>query len=139
MNTDTGRSYFRVMALFYLGFGLATTFYPRFLQLFMTERGIDASTSFSDQVWLHGGLDILSISLLLLAFSTVPVKTNTIRLAAIVPLFPAAAIVYTLIATPFWTPLFLLPAAGCFAFAVYGFVLSRNYSNATVASATIGD
>jgi len=48
------------MAAFWGVFGLITTFVPGLMQLFMTEEGIDASTSFSDQVWLHGGLDILS-------------------------------------------------------------------------------
>jgi hypothetical protein len=118
-------TFFKSMAAFWLLFGLGTTFYPRMMQMFMTPQGIAASTDFSDQVWLHEGLDILSVSLLLLALSTVPATKNTLRLAATVGLLPTAAVVYTLAATPFWTPLFLVPAAGCFAFSVYGFTLAR--------------
>jgi peptidoglycan/LPS O-acetylase OafA/YrhL len=107
-----------------LCFGLGTTFYPRMMQMFMTPEGIAASTSFSDQVWLHGGLDILSVCLLLVALSTVPATKTTVRLAAAVGLLPVAAMVYTLVATPFWSPLFLVPAVGCLGFAVYGFMLA---------------
>ncbi len=119
------RRYFIAMSIFWLGFGLGTTFYPRMMQLFMTPAGIAASTAFSDQVWFHEGLDILSVCLLLLALSTVPTTKTTLRLAAAVGLMPTVAIVYTLIATPFWTPLFLLPGLGCFGFAAYGFWLAR--------------
>ena len=118
------RQYFIAMAVFWLIFGLGTTFYPRMMQLFMTPEGIGASTAFSDQVWLHGGLDILSVSVLLFALSTVPPTSQTLRLAAIVALLPTAAIVYTLVATPFWTTFFLVPAVCCLGFAIYGFRLA---------------
>ena len=118
------RQFFIAMAAFWLVFGLGTTFYPRMMQLFMTPEGVAASTAFSDQVWLHGGLDILSVSVLLFALSTVPATAQTLRLAAIVALFPTAAIVYTLVATPFWAPFFLVPAVCCLGFAVYGFRLA---------------
>jgi hypothetical protein len=119
------RRYFTAMAIFWLAFGLGTTFYPRMMQLFMTPAGISASTAFSDQVWFHEGLDILSVCLLLVALSTVQTTKTTLRLAATVGLMPTAAIVYTLVATPFWTPLFLVPGLGCLGFAVYGFMLAR--------------
>jgi hypothetical protein len=122
--SSTHRTFFLAMAAFWLCFGLGTTFYPRMMQMFMTPEGIAASTPFSDQVWLHGGLDILSVCLLLFALSTVRATRMTLQLAATVGLLPFAASVYTLVATPFWTPLFLIPAAGCFAFAVWGFVLA---------------
>ncbi len=112
------------MAIFWLLFGLGTTFYPRMMHLFMTPAGVSASTPFSDQVWFHEGLDILSVCLLLIALSTVSATKTTLRLAETVGLLPTAAIIYTLIATPFWTPLFLVPALGCFAFAAYGFWLA---------------
>ena len=127
------RRFFIVMALFWLVFGLITTFFPRIMQLFMTPAGISASTAFSDQVWLHGGMDILSVCLLLVALGTVPVTRTTLRLAATVGVLPTAAIVYTLLATPYWTPLFLVPAAGCFAFAAYGFMLARKLQASTMA------
>jgi hypothetical protein len=131
METTSSRRFFIAMAIFWLLFGLGTTFYPRMMQLFMTPAGIAASTAFSDQVWLHGGMDILSVCLLLLALSMVPANRTILRLAATVGLMPTAAIVYTMIATPFWTPLFLVPALGCFAFAAYGFWLARSAPVAT--------
>ena len=112
------------MAAFWMVFGLGTTFYPKMMQMFMTPEGVAASTAFSDSVWLHDGLDILSVCVLLFALSTVPATKNTLRLAAIVGLFPPAAIAYTLAATPFMTPLILVPGLGCFAFAVWGFLLA---------------
>ena len=121
--TSRARTYFVSMAIFWLIFGLGATFYPKMMQMFMTPEGIAASTAFSDQVWLHEGLDILSVSLLLFALSTTPPTPTTLRLAAVVGLMPTAAIVYTLVATPFWTPLFLVPGAGCAAFAVWGLSL----------------
>ena len=121
------RRFFTAMAIFWLLFGLGTTFYPRMMQLFMTPAGVAASTPFSDQVWLHEGLDILSVCLLLVALTTVPTTKTTLRLAATVGLMPTAAIVYSLFATPFWTPLFLVPGLGCFAFAAYGFWLANRF------------
>ena len=76
------RTFFICMASFWLVFGLGTTFYPRMMQLFMTAEGIAASTAFSDQVWLHGGMDILAACLLLFALSTVPPTRTTLRLRA---------------------------------------------------------
>lgn len=122
------RQYFRALAVFYLGFGLITTFYPRLMQLFMTDQGVNASTEFSDQVWLHGGLDILAICVLLFVLATLPPTRRTVQAGGIVALFPVVAIVYTFLATPFWNPFFLLPAAISLTFAVYGFVLSRRIS-----------
>ncbi len=112
------------MALFWLFFGLGCTFYPKMMQWFMTPDGIAASTVFSDQVWQHCGLDIFSVCALLLALSTVPATKTTLRLAATVGLLPTAVIVYSTFASPFWSTLFLAPAAGCFAFAVWGFALA---------------
>lgn len=127
----TARIFFRALAVFALGFGLITTFAPRMLELFMTQEGIDASTSFSDQVWLHGGLDIVSVAILLFVLSTLPATKTTLGAAAVVALLPTAAIVYTFLATPYWTPLFLVPAAGTIAFAVWGFALARNAPSGT--------
>lgn len=119
-----GRTYFRVLAVFYLAFGLITTFSPRLMQLFMTEKGVEASTPFSDQLWLHEGLDILSVAILLFAFTLVPTTRVALRAAAAVALLPVMAIVYTFLATPFWSPLFLAPAAAAFALAAWGFGLT---------------
>jgi hypothetical protein len=118
------------MAIFWLVFGLGTAFYPRMMQLFMTQEGITASTAFSDHVWLHDGLDIISVCLLLVALSALPPTKTTLRLAAVVGLLPTAGIVSGLLTTPFWSPIILIPAAGCFAFAAYGFWLARRFGAA---------
>lgn len=119
------RTFLMSMTLFWLAFGLGTALYPTMMQLFMTPAGIAASTPFSDHVWLHDGLDILSVCLLLFALSRLPATQTTLRLVAIGALLPTAGIVYALLATPFWRPVFLVPGAGCFAFALWGFALSR--------------
>jgi len=124
------RRFLTAMAIFWLIFGLGTMFYPRMMQLFMTPAGISASTPFSDQVWLHEGLDILSVCLLLWALSKLPATRTTMRLAATVGIMPAAAVVYTLVTTPFWTPLFLVPGVACLSFAVYGFMLANRIPEA---------
>jgi hypothetical protein len=131
MHANAGRVYFRALAAFYLVFGLITTFYPRLMQLFMTEDGIQASSPFSDQVWRHGGFDILSVALLLFVLSFLPVTALTLRAAAVVALMPTAVILYTFLTTPFWGPLFLVPGAASLAFAVYGFILARSSSRQT--------
>jgi hypothetical protein len=118
------------MAAFWLVFGLITTFYPRLMELFMTDEGKDATGEFSDQVWLHGGLDILSVSVLLAALSMVPSTRVTLGAAAVAALMPTAAILYTLLATSYWSALFLVPGAGTLAFAVWGFALARRHEAA---------
>ena len=133
-----GVVYFRSLAGFYAVFGLITTFYPRLMQLFMTDEGVDATSTFSNQVWFHGGLDILSITLLLFVISQLPIRALTVRAAAIVALMPTAAILYTFLATPFWSALFLVPGAAALAFAVYGFVLAGSLDEHG-ASADAGD
>ena len=112
------------MAIYWLGFGLGTTFYPRMLHMFMTPDGVAASTAFSDHVWLHDGLDILSVALLIFVLSGVPATRMTLRAAAAVGLLPPIAMIYGLMTTSYWSVMFLIPGAGCLAFAVWGFLLS---------------
>jgi hypothetical protein len=127
----SARKFFSSMAIFWLFFGLGTTFYPRMMQWFMTPEGVASSTAFSDHVWLHDGLDILSVCLLLFALAAIPATKRTLILAAVVGVLPAVASVYGIVTTPYWTLLLLGPATGCFAFAVWGFALSRTYKEAT--------
>jgi hypothetical protein len=117
-------TYLRAMAAFWLVFGLGTILYPRMMQLFMTPEGVAASNAFSDQVWLHGGFDILSVCILLFALSTMPITGRAVRLAAIVGLLPTIAMVYTFLTTHYWSHLFFVPAVACLAFAAYGFLLA---------------
>lgn len=129
------RTYFRLLAVFWLVFGLITTFYPRLMHLFMTQRGVDATTAFSNHVWMHDGLDILAVSVLLFVFSTLPATQSTLVGAATVSLLPAIAIVFSLVATPYWSPLFLVPAVAALAFAVWGFTLVHSQASNVRAAA----
>ena len=91
----------------------------------MTQRGKDASTAFSDHVWHHDGLDILAVAILLFTFSLLAASVTTLRAAAAVSLLPAAAIIYSLLATSYWSPLFLVPAVATVVLAAWGFVLAQ--------------
>ena len=122
---DQGQVYLQALAIFWLVFGLITTFYPRVMELFMTDRGRDAGSSFSRNLWLHDGLDILCVALLLLVLSTMPATRKILLAAATVSLAPVVAISYSLVATDFWSASFLIPAAAAAGFAVYGFLLAR--------------
>lgn len=127
-----GRSYFRVLAVFYLVFGLITTFVPRLMQLFMTPQGVSAVTPFSDQVWLHDGLDILSVALLLATLSLLSPTVTTLRAAAVVALIPVVAILYSMTSSPYWNPLFLVPAVAALALAAWGMVLAQRAATTNV-------
>lgn len=118
------RTFFKSMSLYWLLFGLGTTFYPKMLQMFMTPEGVAASTAFSDHVWLHDGLDILSVAALVFGLSTLPATRTTLRLAGAVAMLPPVAMVYGMATTPYWSPLFAIPGAGCLAFGLWGFALA---------------
>jgi hypothetical protein len=67
MNTNSTAAtklYFTCMALYWFIFGLITAFYPKLMDLFQTEIGINAKTAYSDHVWRHDGFDILGLSVL---------------------------------------------------------------------------
>ena len=118
------RVYLTAMAAFWLIFGLIATFYPALMNLFQTEAGTSAITPYSNHIWLHDGIDILSISVLLFALSRETVSRNMLRAAATVGVLVTVAIVTSLFSTPYWNMLFLVPAVSCFAFAVWGFMLA---------------
>ena len=86
------RTYFLLMGAYWLLFGLITTFYVRIMDLFQTSEGLAANTAFSNHVWFHGGLDILSLCVLLLALSTQPPSRTMLRAAAVAALGPTIAI-----------------------------------------------
>jgi len=116
--------YFLSMAAFWFIFGLITTFYPALMNLFQTEAGINSITAYSNHVWLHDGLDILSISVLLFAISRETVGRNILLAAAIVALLVTIGITYSLLTTPYWNLLFLVPGLSCLAFSIWGFRLA---------------
>jgi hypothetical protein len=116
--------YFTAMAVFWLIFGLITTFYPPLMNLFQTEAGINAVTEYSDHIWRHDGFDIIAISVLLFALSKEPASRNMLRAAAVVAVLVTTAIISSLLTTPYWNMLFLVPGVSCFAFAVWGFMLA---------------
>ena len=119
------RIYFIATAAYWLVFGLITTFYPRLMDIFQTEAGINAKTKFSDHIWLHDGLDIICVSILLFMLSREAVSRNMLQATAVVAALVTFAIVYSLLTTPYWGVLFIVPAAGCFFFTIWGFVLSK--------------
>ena len=116
--------YFIAMATFWLVFGLITTFYPALMNMFQTETGITAVTSYSDHIWRHDGFDIIAISVLLFALSRETVSRNILRATAVVALLVTIAIISSILSTPYWNMLFLVPGVSCFAFVVWGFMLA---------------
>jgi hypothetical protein len=118
------KNYFTAMAVFWFIFGLITTFYPALMNMFQTEAGINAVTIYSNHVWLHDGLDIISISVLLFVLSREPVSRSIITAAAIVAMLVTIGIASSLLTTPYWNMLFLVPGICCLAFAVWGFRLA---------------
>ncbi len=123
-NKPNTKIYFIAMAAFWFIFGMITTFYPALMNLFQTETGISAVTTYSDHVWRHDGFDILAISVLLFALSRETVSRNILRAAAVVALLVTIAIASSLLTTPYWNMLFLVPGISCFAFTVWGFMLA---------------
>src|SRR5262245_16273010 len=117
--TNKTKTYFLFMAAYWFIFGLITTFYPRLMDLFQTQAGIDAKTTFSDHVWRHDGFDILGLSVLLFALSRETVNRNLLRAASMVALLTTIAIASSLIATNYWNSLFIIAGLGCFAFVIW--------------------
>ena len=116
--------YFIAMAAFWLVFGLITTFYPALMNMFQTETGISAVTTYSDHIWRHDGFDIIAISVLLFALSRETVSRNMLVAAASVALLVTIAIISSILSTPYWNMFFLVPGISCFAFVVWGFMLA---------------
>src|SRR5436190_8679346 len=116
--------YFIAMAAFWLIFGLVTAFYPALMNLFQTETGVSAVTTYSDHIWRHDGFDIIAISVLLFALSHETVSRNMLRATAIVALLATIVIISSIPSTPYWNMLFLVPGLGCFASVIWGFVLA---------------
>jgi hypothetical protein len=116
--------YFIAMAAFWLVFGLITAFYPALMNMFQTETGISAVTTYSDHIWRHDGFDIIAISVLLFALSRETVSRNLLIAATSVALLVTIAIISSLVTTPYWNMLFLVPGVSCFAFVVWGFMLA---------------
>ena len=116
--------YFSAMAAFWLIFGLITTFYPALMNMFQTESGINAVTNYSDHIWRHDGFDIIAISVLLFALSRETVSRNILRATAVVALLVTIAILSSIISTPYWNMLFLVPGLSCLAFVIWGLRLA---------------
>jgi hypothetical protein len=116
--------YFIAMGAFWFVFGIITTFYPVLMNMFQTDTGISAVTTYSDHVWRHDGFDILAISVLLFALSREAVSRNILGAATILALLVTIAIISSLLTTPYWNMLFLVPGVSCLAFAIWGFMLA---------------
>jgi hypothetical protein len=121
--SNATRTYFIIMAVYWLVFGLITTFQPALMDMFQTEVGINAKTLYSNHIWRHDGFDIISISVLLFALSRQPVSRSLLLAAAIVALLVSVAIFLSLVTTSYWNPLFIVPGVGCLCFTVWGIIL----------------
>ncbi len=123
-NAKATKTYLIAMGTFWLIFGLITTFYPALMNMFQTENGINSITDYSNHVWRHDGLDIISVSLLLFVLSTEPVSRKILLAASVVALLVAIGIASSLLTTNYWNTMFIVPGVSCFAFAVWGFALA---------------
>ena len=121
---NPAKIYFVAMVAFWFVFGMITTFYPPLMNMFQTETGISAVTTYSDHIWRHDGFDIIAVSVLLFALSRETVSRNMLKAATVVALLVTIAIISSLLTTPYWNILFLVPGISCFAFAVWGFMLA---------------
>ena len=116
--------YFIAMAAFWLIFGLITTSYPELMNMFQTQTGISAETVYSNHIWRHDGFDIIAISVLLFTLSRETVSRNILRATAVVALLVTIAITSSILTTPYWNMLFLVPGLSCFVFVIWGFMLA---------------
>src|SRR3954466_2982435 len=107
-SNKAAKIYLTCMGLFWIVFGLVTTFSPGMMDLFQTQDGINAKTEFSDHVWRHDGLDIIALCIILFTLSRETVSRNVLRAAAIAALLPTIGIAYSLMASPYWNPLFIV-------------------------------
>ena len=123
-NANKTKPYFLAMTAYWLVFGLITIFYPAIMDMFQTENGVAAKTTFSNHVWLHGGFDIVALCVLLFALSREAVSRNVLRATALAALMPTIAITYSLVGTTYWNPLFIGAGLGCLAFVAWGFFLA---------------
>ena len=121
------KTYLLAMAAFWFVFGLITIFFPPLMDLFASPQGVAAGTGFSDHVWMHGGLDIVSFCIVLVgaALFLPGLTPNMLRAVGLAGFMPVIAIIHSATASPYWTPFFLIPGAGCAFFAIMGFVLAR--------------
>ena len=118
------RLYLTCMSLYWLVFGLITTFYPKLMDMFQLQEGINAKTEYSNHVWSHDGLDIIALSILLFVLSRERVSRNVLIAVALGALLPTMGIFNGIISTPYWSNLFIVPGLGCLAFVIWGFLLA---------------
>lgn len=123
MDVARAKLYLRLLASYWLVFGLITTFAPGLMDLFQSPAGVAAKSAFSAHVWFHGGLDILAFCIVVFALAGEVPSARIVRAVGIAALMPTLAIAYSLVATPYWNPLFVGAGLGCLAFAVWGIAL----------------
>jgi hypothetical protein len=124
MTEKRARQFLVAMVAYWLVFGLITVLDPALMDLFQTPAGVGAKTAFSSHVWMHGGFDILSVCVLVFAISRGPLSPARLRAVGVAALMPTMAIAWSLLATPYWSPLFIVAGAGCLAFAAGAFVIA---------------
>src|SRR5688572_33207182 len=116
LNVKNTKIYFVAMGIYWLVFGLITIFYPKLMDLFQTETGVNAKTTFSDHVWLHDGFDIVSLSILLFALSREVLSRNVLPATSLAAFLTPIALFFSLRTSPYWTLLFTITGLCCSAF-----------------------
>jgi hypothetical protein len=132
MPTNGIRTFLLAFVAYWLVFGLITVFFPGLMDLFQTPEGVGAKSVFSNHVWMHGGFDILSVCALVFAISRLPPTAAMMRAVGVAASMPTIAIAWSIVVTPFWSPLFIVAGAGCLAFAVGSFVIATRLAGAKV-------
>lgn len=125
MSDRRARFYFLAMAGYWSIFGLGAALSPGTMNVFLSPEGVAASTAFSDHVWLHAGLDLLTVGVLSFGLSFVPAVSFMLRVAGVAALLPAVAVGVSVFGTPYWNGLFVIPGIGFLAFAAAGFILGH--------------
>jgi len=127
----SSKIYLRTMAVFWMMVGLSGILNPASMDSFHSEIGLEESSSFSDHVWFHGGLDILSWAIILFAISFEKISRRMTYIIAISALGPTFASVYSVLFTPFWTNMFFISGLMAFLFFVWGIVIANSMKRVT--------
>ena len=126
MNMQNPKIYLRAMGLFWALIGVMNIANPGSMDSFLSETGLQVSNEFSDHAFFHGGMDIVAWAIILFALSFETLSKRMILIVGCSALAPTAAIVYSVVFTPYWTAMFLVTGSMAFGFFLWGlFVHSR--------------
>ena len=124
MSAAAAKQFLLAFVAFWLVFGLITLFAPGLMDMFQTAEGVAAKTAFSNHVWAHDGLDILSVCVLVFAISRLSPTPALMRAVGLAALMPTIGIAMSLATTTYWSALFIIAGIGCLAFSLGAFVIA---------------